>query len=1575
MRARIIEKANQVGVASGVAHSGTDLESMVKDVIVAEATEEYEKVIAFAGMVSEENGREMSARVADYINKMRRSPEAPILPIDWYLQEIWDLSQKHQVVIVEGEPGSGKTTQLPNWLMEMGQQVTVTQVKRMAVRAMSKRIAWERQEVLGEAVGYRLFGDKNSVTPKKEIRTVFRMDQSLVNQIRRTGKLPEGVIMVDEAHERTTAIDIVLMMIKKLLPSSPKTRLIITSATFDTKKFSDYFWGAPVLKVEGRCYPVEVWPITLTQFEHHTQGVARVAEDVLNQYLKGELTIQDKEDLSKRVMVTSGKLGLILPGEKDIEEVILQLTRYVKKLQEEGVSVRLVASELTQSTMADELSDEAKFTVELLPCHGKLTGPEQDKVLKSVPENNFQIVVGTEIVRSSLTLPNTICIIDCLQVKRFIVNSRRVGRLTKISISKAEADQAKGRAGRTQPGIYIPVGVEYSYLKPYPTPAMLQEPLTSVVLQLTAAEIDPRNCDYLDAPGETSIDATIKRLQKIGALDAEEKITELGKILVQIASDPELAKTLIQGSKEKVLPELVLATAGIEVEGVKFVPRPDFKILVDRWVVEKLLEKEKSWHEYSLEKGKEKLPDYLRQKGGHYEVDGKKLGERQGARVVADMIWESWTDTGSDFVAIIKAFRAYKAEERWLRNKFKKAKGGHKKAQDALYSWCKRNCLSKKKLDAINRSVQMLHEQIETATPFRFRLGEIYAQRKFDGGAITRALASGMIDSVGSLESGRYGDYDSPKGEFQISHNSICSRNAELVLSGGLRKIPGRRDSLFNISDLNAPLKIEWLQEIMPQFCTYKPGHEVKFDGERDSVISSRIVYYNDIQIGEDWVPNPEYSMASEIFAGWFNGFYKSDNPEFNRVIEHNSKIDFRAEELNRIAGKRIFPIHTHMTKGQFYREKFESRGIRCMADIKNWDELLFPELDPEEVARVKTENPSKIEILGKLRTVDYGSDGVARIRIDKKEALALDENFGLPVWTQFRDGDFELPGGRKIQLTVGNYGDFSCSSTNGKDIKSKLLNKANLETFRAWTDRPEIEIPRIESEDQIPEIAEVVFGTCSVYETPLTAYGTVISKSYLVSSSSGFCRKLELGFRWYQTREEAEKKNERTADRLEARRRHLRRETALAEIQIPDTKDYESIIQATIPEPVEIEGGYGVIEAKMHWSDFEGFRVAWKNSLDSAMRAWNDSVRELERKKEEAERKRFEAERRDISERIRETHESPWFIHLSDEDRTEIAEIDDNLNSYDFSGDLLAEMERAKAAVLKAETAYHEMRQAWQQQERAKEEAGKNLRKIFQVCPLCGKEIREDYIDFESVEKSCQEADSGDTICDCFFEDEERIIKIVERGRFKKTVCSRNEGDVVARVVTPGGKVAAAMVVFVKWGRWNCRLQAYPENYEAGELKLENHFQALREATEDSEVATKDIEAKIPAKEEVGDDRFEKKGEKNDGYFTCPRCGRTVRLTKRNHKAYKKGHYVTIACGGCPAKGTVHMETPPLPNPISVSESALASKSTPKPKKTKRKKNKKKVSRVKGVANGASLEEQLRAAWKDDSSQSPPVR
>jgi HrpA-like RNA helicase len=460
-------------------------------------------------------------------------PDCP-LPIDSQLDNIISQLKNNKVVICSAETGSGKSTRIAQalHLSDPNLQIVLTQPRRNAVRWTARRIASELKCKVGSLVGWKMKNDRKF---SKDTKILLTVDLSFLNEVKKTGKLPPGVIIVDEAHERSIPLDILLSVIKIKLPYYPNTKLLVASATIDFQKFSKYFYDASVLQCTVQNYPVDVVPFQRLPQEHHTEGAIRCAKHVMKCFFQNDLK------LSNDVRIRNGVVILLLPGIFDIRKAVDKILAYAKE-QKEAVRI------------------------EAMPCSGEMSNEEQDLIHSKLPFDVLRFICGTEVLRASVTIQDTIGVIDSLEIKR-MVEKNGICRLTKVAISKAQANQAKGRAGRTQPGFYMPVSWsnEYAYLEGHSIPDVLRLPLDFAALQIAAFGFSILNLDLLDQPSVENSKNALTRLRNIGAVEGtEHTITKFGEVLLKLNLTPEHGACVLRAKKFGVLPEMVVLISIIQ---------------------------------------------------------------------------------------------------------------------------------------------------------------------------------------------------------------------------------------------------------------------------------------------------------------------------------------------------------------------------------------------------------------------------------------------------------------------------------------------------------------------------------------------------------------------------------------------------------------------------------------------------------------------------------------------------------------------------------------------------------------------------------------------------------------------------------------------------------------------------------------------------------------------------------------------------------------------------------------------------------------------------------------------------
>ncbi|MFE6764496.1 ATP-dependent RNA helicase HrpA [Streptomyces sp. NPDC057689] len=454
------------------------------------------------------------------------------LPVSQKKDEILEAIRDHQVVIVAGETGSGKTTQIPKICMELGRGVRGmighTQPRRIAARTVAERIADELDTPLGEAVGWKVrFTDQ--VNPDATFVKLMT-DGILLAEIQTDRELlAYDTIIIDEAHERSLNIDFLLGYLARLLPRRPDLKVVVTSATIDPERFSRHFGEAPIIEVSGRTYPVEV---------------------------RYRPLLEEDGDDSDRDQITA-------------------ICDAVDELQSEGPGDVLVflSGEREIRDTADALGKRNLRHTEVLPLYARLSHAEQHRVFQR--HTGRRIVLATNVAETSLTVPGIKYVIDpgTARISRYS-HRTKVQRLPIERISQASANQRKGRCGRTSDGICIRLYSEDDFLtRPEFTDAeILRTNLASVILQMTAAGLgDIEKFPFIDPPDHRNIRDGVQLLQELGALDAAEKdpkkrLTPLGRKLSQLPVDPRLARMVVEADRNGCVREVMVIAAALSIQ-------------------------------------------------------------------------------------------------------------------------------------------------------------------------------------------------------------------------------------------------------------------------------------------------------------------------------------------------------------------------------------------------------------------------------------------------------------------------------------------------------------------------------------------------------------------------------------------------------------------------------------------------------------------------------------------------------------------------------------------------------------------------------------------------------------------------------------------------------------------------------------------------------------------------------------------------------------------------------------------------------------------------------------------------
>ena len=452
------------------------------------------------------------------------------LPVVARKDEIARAITENQVVVICGETGSGKSTQIPKICLEIGRGISGmvghTQPRRIAARSIAARLAEELGTPLGKTVGFKIrFAD--STSPETLIKVMT--DGVLLAESQTSRFFDQyDTIIIDEAHERSLNIDFLLGLLKRVLPKRPDLRLIITSATIDAQRFAEHFRSdlgpAPVIEVSGRTYPVEV------RYRPPEDN-----EDQLFDPLRG---VADAVDELCRT--GSGDLLVFLPTERDIREAAHKLRG------------RMLGA----------------GSIDIVPLYARLSTAEQNHVFQ--PHQRRRIVLATNVAESSLTVPGIRYVIDTgtARISRYSARSK-VQRLPIEAVSQASADQRKGRCGRIGPGICIRLYSEEDYLgrDRFTSPEIQRTNLAAVILQTLAFDLGPIDeFPFLDPPRPEAIRDGYKTLFELGAVSDERKLTPLGQRLAKLPVDPRIGRMILAADQERSLADVLIIAAALETQ-------------------------------------------------------------------------------------------------------------------------------------------------------------------------------------------------------------------------------------------------------------------------------------------------------------------------------------------------------------------------------------------------------------------------------------------------------------------------------------------------------------------------------------------------------------------------------------------------------------------------------------------------------------------------------------------------------------------------------------------------------------------------------------------------------------------------------------------------------------------------------------------------------------------------------------------------------------------------------------------------------------------------------------------------
>ena len=478
----------------------------------------------------------------------------PELPVSQQKQEILDALGNHQVVIVAGETGSGKTTQLPKICLEAGLGckglIGHTQPRRLAARSVASRIAEELDSSIGETVGFKIrFTDQTSENSYIKLMT----DGILLAEIQEDRYLSQyEVLIIDEAHERSLNIDFILGYLKALLPKRPDLKVIITSATIDPERFSKHFNDAPMILVEGRTYPVELRYRPLMSEDNQPKDQLEGILDAVRELHRE----------------APGDILVFLSGEREIRDT------------------------------AEYLGNAKLRHTEIVPLYARLSASEQNRIFQS--HSGRRIVLATNVAETSLTVPGIRYVIDTgtARISRYSSRSK-VQRLPIEPVSQASANQRAGRCGRVAEGICIRLYDEDDYLRrpEFTDPEILRTNLTSVILQLTALRLgDIEGFPFVQPPQSRDITAGVKMLEELQAVSRGRgnilRLTAIGRAMARLPVDPRYSRMLVEADKFDALNDVMIIVAGLSIQDPRERPA-EFKQKAD--------ELHSQWHDKESE--------------------------------------------------------------------------------------------------------------------------------------------------------------------------------------------------------------------------------------------------------------------------------------------------------------------------------------------------------------------------------------------------------------------------------------------------------------------------------------------------------------------------------------------------------------------------------------------------------------------------------------------------------------------------------------------------------------------------------------------------------------------------------------------------------------------------------------------------------------------------------------------------------------------------------------------------------------------------------------------------------------
>ncbi|MBF0425710.1 MAG: ATP-dependent RNA helicase HrpA [Magnetococcales bacterium] len=471
-------------------------------------------------------------RLEQRLAQLPRPEFPPALPVAQRREEIARLIAQHPIIVLSGETGSGKTTQLPKICLTLGRgaagMIGVTQPRRIAARSVATYLARDLKTELGQKIGFKVrFHDRIGPDTCLKIMT----DGILLAETRSDPLLAQyDTLILDEAHERGLNVDFLIGYVKRLLPRRPDLKVIISSATLDTEKFSQHFNAAPIVEVTGRSYPVEV------RYRPLERPPATAEEGEDEEPSLEQAILRAVDELA--ALHPPGDILIFLPGERDIRD------------------------------MAEALRKHHPPQTEILPLFARLSVAEQERIF--VPTNRRRIVLATNVAETSITVPGIHYVIDSglARISRFSGRSG-IQRLPVEKVSQSSANQRKGRCGRLAPGVCIRLYTEEDFNRRprFTEPEILRSSLAAVILRMKDLNLGPaERFPFVDRPSSRSLRDGLRLLRELGAVDVAERLTATGERLARLPVDPRLGRMLLEAETRGALNELLIITAALHIQ-------------------------------------------------------------------------------------------------------------------------------------------------------------------------------------------------------------------------------------------------------------------------------------------------------------------------------------------------------------------------------------------------------------------------------------------------------------------------------------------------------------------------------------------------------------------------------------------------------------------------------------------------------------------------------------------------------------------------------------------------------------------------------------------------------------------------------------------------------------------------------------------------------------------------------------------------------------------------------------------------------------------------------------------------